>query len=126
MQINLNAPFLLTQACLELLKKSPDASIVFVGDNKTRANWGAYGVSKVALEGFMKILADELEENTNIRVNSIDPGPIRTKLRADIYPGEKSENNPTPDTVMTGFLYLIGLESKGVTGASLKSSNFIG
>ncbi len=124
MQINLNAPFLLTQACLEQLKASPDAAVTFVGDNKTRAYWGAYGVSKVALKGFMKILADELEENTTVRANYLDPGPLRTKLRANIYPGEKPEEVPTPESVMSGFLYLAGPDSKGITGRTFTAEDF--
>lgn len=124
MQVNLNAPFLLTQACLELLKASSDATVIFVGDKKTRAYWGAYGVSKAALEGFMKILADELEENTSVRVNCLDPGPLRTKLRANIYPGEKPEDIPTPETVMPGFLYLAGPDSKGITGKTFTVEDF--
>ncbi len=124
MQVNLNAPFLLTQACLNLLKGSVEASIVFVGDDKTRAYWGAYGVSKYALEGLMKILADELEENTKLRINCFDPGSIRTKLRANIYPGENAEKNPLPETVMPGFLYLLGSDSKSVTGNTFKPDDF--
>lgn len=124
MQVNLNAPFLLTQACLELLKASSGASIVFVGDDKTRAYWGAYGVSKVALQGFMKILADELEENTELRINCFDPGPIRTKLRTNIYPGENPQDIPLPETAMPGFLYLLGPDSKGVTGKTFKPGDF--
>ncbi len=75
-QINLTAPFILTQACLPLLRRSQDASILFTSDRVGRqgkAYWGAYGVSKFGLEGLMQTLAEELE-NSPIRVNSIAPG----------------------------------------------------
>ena len=62
MQINLNAHFMLTQACLPLLNHDTDSSIVFTLDDKSTAYWGAYGVSKAGLTAFMKILADELKE----------------------------------------------------------------
>jgi len=72
----------------------------------------------------MKILADELEENTSVRVNCLDPGPLRTKLRANIYPGEKPEDIPTPETVMPSFLYLAGPDSKGITGKTFTTKDF--
>lgn len=124
MQINLNAAVLLTHACLPLLEKSADASIVFTSDSvgrKGRAYWGAYGVSKFALEGFMQILAAELEGTTNIRVNSLDPGAVMTFLRTRAYPGEDHKRLPTPEQVMAVYLYLMGRDSTGVTGQALNA-----
>lgn len=119
LQVNLNAPFVLTQACLPLLRASKDASVVFTSDRvgrRGRAYWGAYGVSKAAIEGLMEILADEFEANTSVRVNSLDPGAVRTRLRARAYPGENPAKLPTPETVMDAYLYLMGPDSAGVTG----------
>lgn len=119
LSVNLQAPLLLTRACLPLLKKSQDASIVFTSADvgrKGRAYWGAYGVSCFAIEGLMQILADELEANTNIRVNSLDPGPVRTALRARAYPGEDASALPEPAAIMPVYLYLMGPDSQGVTG----------
>ncbi len=124
MQINLNAAVLLTRACLPLLEKSADASIVFTSDSvgrKGRAYWGAYGVSKFALEGFMQILAAELTGTTNIRVNSLDPGAVMTFLRTRAYPGEDPQRLPTPEQVMAVYLYLMGRDSAGVTGQALNA-----
>ncbi len=124
MQVNLNAPYLLTRACLPLLKKSDDASVVFTSSavgHKGRAYWGAYGISKAAAENMMQILADELEQNTPIRVNSIDPGAVRTRMRARAYPGEDPNINPAPDEIMNQYLYLMGADSKGETGKSFKA-----
>ena len=119
LQTNLNAPYLMTLACLGLLNASKDASIVFTSDAVGRhgkAYWGAYAVSKAGIEAFMQILADELEANTTIRVNSIDPGPVRTTLRRMAYPAEKSNTLNTPGDVTRPFLYLAGPESRGITG----------
>jgi NAD(P)-dependent dehydrogenase (short-subunit alcohol dehydrogenase family) len=120
MQINLNAPYLLTRACLDLMTRSgDDASIVFTSDaagRRGKAYWGAYGVAKAGLENLMQILADELEANTPVRVNSIDPGAVRTALRLIAYPAEDPNRLRTPDEVLTPFLYLLSTDSKGVSG----------
>ncbi len=119
MQVNLNAPYLITRACLELLKKSDDASVLFTTSSvgrKGRAYWGAYAISKAANESMMQIWADELDTNTHVRMNSINPGAVRTSMRARAYPGEDPNTLPTPDTIMATYLYLLGPDSKGVTG----------
>ncbi|NOY67819.1 MAG: YciK family oxidoreductase [Gammaproteobacteria bacterium] len=128
LQINLNAPFLINLTCIPLLNESADARMLYVGDacgQQGSAYWGAYGVSKSGQENMMQILADELESNTNIRVNSIDPGSIRTQMRAFAYPGEDPEINPTPEDVIPGFLYLMGPDSKEYTGRSFLAEDFI-
>lgn len=129
MQINLNAPFLLTHACLPLLMHTDDASVVFTSDRvgrKARAYWGAYAVSKFGLEGLTQILADETEVNTQLRFNSIDPGPVRTRIRAQAYPGEDPRPLAQPEDVVKPFLYLISPASSGVTGRqfSLRKEEF--
>jgi NAD(P)-dependent dehydrogenase (short-subunit alcohol dehydrogenase family) len=120
-QVNLNAPFLLTQACLPLLRQAEDASILFTSDERGRkgkAYWGAYGVSKFGIEGLMQTLADELE-NSHIRVNSIAPCATRTSLRAWAYPGENPLSHPLPETLMGSYLYLMGPDSRQVNGQAL-------
>lgn len=123
-QTNLNARWVLTRALLPLLHKSPDASIVFssaaVG-RKGRAYWGAYGVAAFANEGMMQILADETSGNTPIRVNSLDPGTVRTIERSRFYPGENAAALPAPETAMPAYLYLMGPDSRGVTGQALSA-----
>jgi len=124
MQVNLTAPFLLTQACLPLLRRAPDASILFTSDRvgrRGKAYWGAYGVSKFGVEGLMQILAEETRESSNIRVNSIAPGPTRTKLRSFAYPGEDPDRLPTPESFMDIYLYLIGPDSIGTTGQAFEA-----
>lgn len=127
MQVNLNAPFLLTRACLGLLMKSPDASVLFTSDSvgrQGRAYWGAYGVSKFGIEGLSQILAQEMETNTTVRVNTLNPGPTRTRLRTNAYPGENALALPTPESLMPAYLYLLGPDSRGVTGRQFDAQNF--
>jgi len=119
LQVNLNAPFLMTRSCLKLLQQSNDASVLFSSDSAGRqgkAYWGAYGISKAASENFMQVLADEMEANTSIRVNSLDPGPVATAFRSLAYPGENPERITRPEDVVAPYLYLMGPDSKGVTG----------
>ncbi|MEW6647234.1 MAG: YciK family oxidoreductase [Pseudomonadota bacterium] len=119
MQVNLHAPYLLTRAMLPLLKNSKDASVLFTSSGvgrKGRAYWGAYAITKAADENMMEIWADELETNTSIRVNSIDPGAVRTSMRAKAYPGEDPNNLPRPEEIMSVYLYLMGPDSRGTTG----------
>jgi NAD(P)-dependent dehydrogenase (short-subunit alcohol dehydrogenase family) len=128
LQINLNAPYLLTTACLGLLQQSRDASIVFAADAAGRhgkAYWGAYAVSKAGAEGFMQVLADELEANTAIRVNSLDPGPVRTALRLMAYPYENRDALPLAADVVKPFLFLLGSDSQGITGQQLSCADLL-
>ncbi|MEA2094263.1 MAG: SDR family oxidoreductase, partial [Pseudomonadota bacterium] len=126
MQTNLNAPYQLTRACLELMTHSDDASIIFSSDatgRRGKAYWGAYAISKAGVENMMQILAEELESNTNIRVNSIDPGAVRTTLRIIAYPAEDRSRLRSPDEVVNPFLYLLGPDSKGVNGQQFAVSD---
>lgn len=121
-QVNLNAAFLLSQACLPLLAKSEDASIIFTSSGvgrRGRAFWGAYAVSKFALEGLSQVLADELESQGRVRVNAVNPGATRTRMRAFAFPGEHPDDNPEPEAIMPVYLYLLGPDARGVTGLSL-------
>lgn len=126
LQVNLNAPFLLTQALLGLLNRSADASVVFTADRVSedgRAYWGAYAVAKGGIETLMKLLASELETNTPIRVNSIDPGQVRTGVILRAYPGRAPEEWTDLEVVLSSYLYLLGPDSKGVTGQILRAQD---
>lgn len=106
LRINLTAPFLLTQACLPLLRDADDASIVFTADRvgrKGMAYWGAYCAAMFGIEGLMQTLAEETRNSRNIRVNSIDPGIVRTALRARLYPGEDPASLPEPETATNRY-----------------------
>jgi NAD(P)-dependent dehydrogenase (short-subunit alcohol dehydrogenase family) len=119
LHVNVNAPFILTRTCLPLLKRSQDASLVFTSSSivaKPRAFWGAYLVSKWASEGLMHLLADELESTPAIRVNSINPGKVRTNMRLQAYPAEDRSTIAPPEAVVNPYLYLFGPDSRGVSG----------
>lgn len=120
--VNVHGAFLLTQSMLPLLRLSDDASIIFTGSSvgrKGRAHWGAYAVSKFAVEGLMQVLADEVENTSHIKVNSINPGPVRTTMRATAYPFEDPANLRRPEEITDLYCYLLGADSKGVNGQAL-------
>lgn len=124
MQVNVNAAFMLTSTLLPLLKLSGDASVVFTSSSvgrKGRAYWGGYAVSKFALEGLMQVLADELDDITTVRSNSVNPGATRTDMRVKAYPGENPAVNPLPADIMPVYLYLMGPDSKDVNGQALNA-----
>lgn len=119
MQVNINGPIWMTQALLPLLKSSQDASIIFTSSGvgrKGRAYWGAYSVSKFATEGFMEVLADEIEHLGHLRVNTLNPGATRTQMRKDAYPAEDPELLRTPTDIMPTYLWLMGPDSRGHNG----------
>ncbi len=121
MQINLNAAFMLSQFLIPALNKSDDARMLFLSSSvgrSARAYWGAYGVSKFAIEGLSKTLAEELEKS-HISVNSVDPGCMRTEMRRTAYPAENSDNNPLPENKSPAMVYLMSENSKGLNGEQL-------
>lgn len=127
LNVNLNAPFLLTRVLLPVLQKSRHASIVFISDSSARtaqAYSNAYGVSKIALEGMAAILAKELESSGKIRVNVLIPGPIDSPLRKRAYPAEDKSKLPEMDSLAPVYLYLFGPESIGVTGQLVDARTF--
>ena len=122
MHVNVTSAFAMTQVCLPLLKQPDDASIIFTSSGvgrHGRAFWGAYAVSKFATEGMMQVLADELENISRVRVNSLNPGATRTKMRAAAYPGEDPNTLKTAEDIMPSYLYLVSDDSIGVTGEAL-------
>ena len=124
-QTNLNGPFMLTQACLPLLKASGNARIIFSTDEKTRAYWGAFGVAKAGVEGLTKILAHEAapahpNDPVTLTVNAIDPGPMRTRSRALVYPGESRNELPTTESRTPPYLYLLGPEGLKQNGQIIR------
>lgn len=118
MQVNVNAPFLLSQACYDLLAASPDASVIFTSDAvgvQAKPFWGAYAAAKFAIEGLARTWAEELR-NTAIRVNLVDPGPTLTALRKRVFPGEDNRELKAPEVLTPLYLWLLGPDSQGHTG----------
>ena len=116
--VNLRGPFLVTQAVLPMMMKQKAGSIINVSSMIGRgayANFVAYASSKWGLEGFTQTLAAEARSD-NIRVNSVEPGYVATKLTG--YHGSK------PESVTDVFVYLASDESRGVSGKMLSSSGW--
>ena len=121
LQINLSAPFMLTQFLIPALMKSDDARILFLSSTvgrKARAYWGAYSVSKFGIEGFAKTLSEELEK-TQITVNTINPGKIRTEMRRTAYPAEDASTVPKPEEKSSVIVYLLSNKGSKINGEQL-------
>ncbi len=120
LHVNLTVPFVMTQLLLPLLRKSEDPSVIFTSSGVGRvgkAFWGAYSVSKFGTEGLSQILAAE-NAHTPLRANCLNPGPVRTKMRLEAYPAEDRDQLITPAEIMPSYVYLLGPQSKGITGQS--------
>lgn len=121
LHVNLTAAFAMTQVLLPMLKQAPDPSVIFTSSSvgrEGRAFWGAYSVSKFATEGLSQVLADEHRQG-NLRVNCINPGATRTNMRLEAFPAEDRSKLKGPEEILATYLYLLGPDSKGVTGQSL-------
>jgi NAD(P)-dependent dehydrogenase (short-subunit alcohol dehydrogenase family) len=128
LNVNLNAPFLLTRVLLPVLQKSQHASIVFTSDSaaqQAHAYVGAYGVSKVGLEALAQILAKELENSGKIRVNTLLPGVIDSPLRKKSYPAENKRSLPTMDSLTNLYTYLFSDQSIGMTAQRLNAQTYL-
>lgn len=121
LHVNVSAPFALTQACMPLLAAAPDSAAVFVLDNPDlvrKAHWGAYGVSKAAVERFVEILHQETD-TTPLRAHALLPAPMRTALRRQAYFGEDTSKLPLPDAAAEAAVYLLGPEGAAARGTLL-------
>jgi NAD(P)-dependent dehydrogenase (short-subunit alcohol dehydrogenase family) len=122
LHVNLTAAFALTQVLLPALRRSKDASIIFTSSSvgrEGRAYWGAYAVSKFALEGLSQVLAAEFSGSTPVRVNTLNPGAARTTMRRQAYPSENLESLPLPESLADPYLKLLGPRGVGITGQAL-------
>ncbi|MDN3399584.1 YciK family oxidoreductase [Psychrobacter sp. APC 3426] len=119
MKVNFTSTFMLTQALLPLLKDAKNGSIVFTSSTvgtHPRAFWGAYALSKQAVEGMSDIFTQETQNTTNLRFNCVNPGGTRTNMRAHAYPGENPMSLKTPEDIMAGYVCLMSDDSIGVRG----------
>lgn len=119
LQVNVSAPFLMTKALFPLLQKAAAASVVFTGSSvglRGRAYWGAYAMTKAAMENVMQTWADELEGTSPIRLNSINPGATRTGMRALAYPAEDPSTVAHPKELMNKYIFLMSDDSRAVSG----------
>ena len=119
MQVNCHAVFLLTRLLMPLLANAEAGRLLFTSSTvgtEPRAYWGAYAVSKHAIEGMAKLIAEELENTSSTRVNIINPGATRTAMRAAAYPAEDPTSVKSPEALMPLYLYLLGPDSQGEHG----------
>ena len=126
LQVNLTAPFQMTQALMPVLEKSDDASVVFTSSGvgrTSRAFWGAYAVSKFAIEGMVQTWAAELDGLGSVRVNAINPGATATDMRAQAFPAEDPTRLKSAEAIMPTYLYLLGPDSKTINGQSINAQS---
>lgn len=122
MQVNLMVPAALTQACLPLLKVSPDASVIMTGDTHGQAPaayWGAFAVAKSGIEVLVRIQSEEWEMFPNLRINALIPGAVNTPQRTKTHPGSNNRALCQPEDLMQTYLYLMGPDSRGLSGKTL-------
>jgi len=104
-RVNVLAPLALIQLALPLMP--PDGRILNISSDaavEPYEGWGGYGSSKAALDQLMRVLA---AEHPALRVYSVDPGDMRTRMQQDAFPGEDISDRPLPDESVPGLLELI-------------------
>lgn len=121
MRHNLRGPFLMIKHVLPAMIRRRQGCIINVSSGagkKSAPLWGAYAVSKFGLEGMTLGLAEELK-NKGVRVNAVNPGGTRTRMRAAAYPDEDPSAMPDPAQVADLFVYLASDDAMAVTGQSI-------
>ena len=124
LRVNVTAQFQMTQALMPALEKSDDGSVIFTSSSVGkvgRAFWGAYAVSKFAVEGLVQVWAAELEGLGSVRVNALNPGATATNMRSQAFPAENPSELKTPEQITPAYLYLLGTDSRHVNGQSIKA-----
>lgn len=128
LRVNVAAPMGLTRVLLPLLDRAPDASVVFTLDSRgiePRAYWGGYAVTKAGIAALARELADEWENRSNLRVNAIVPGPIRSPLRLQTHPGEDPARWPPPDVLVPLYLHLVAGQTKAESDALIDAQAWL-
>lgn len=128
MGTNLDGLFLMTHEVLPIMIRRRCGAIINLTSGVGRigkARWGAYAVSKAALEGLTQVLADEVRSH-GLRVNSVNPAATRTEMRAQAYPAEDPMTLPAPEAIMPIFVYLASDESKEISGQALNAREWVG
>ena len=113
--VNVAVPAALTRACLPLLKRAPDAAVVFLSETHAltpTAYWGAFATAKSALTNMATIWDAEMTATPSLRFRVCVPGPVDSPMRAKSHPGELSSSLPTAGSLAPHFLYLLGPDSK--------------
>lgn len=119
LRVNLVSAQALNRLALPLLTAAEDAAIVFTSETHghlPKAYWGAYSVSKAALESLCRLAADEWEMYPQLRINTLIPGPIDSPLRSKTHPAESKTALPSLDEVASHYLYWVGPASRARSG----------
>lgn len=123
--VNLTGAFLCAKQTVPALRETRGSMIHVssgVGDHG-RPFWGAYCPSKNGLEALSQMLAGELKED-GVRSNAVDPGGMRTEMRASAYPDEDPASLPSPYEVTDVFVWLASDASREVTGRRFRAREF--
>jgi NAD(P)-dependent dehydrogenase (short-subunit alcohol dehydrogenase family) len=115
-KVNAIAPFVINRACFPLLSTSPDAAVILIGEShghEPKAYWGGFAASKAALEAYFKVQAEEWDEQTNLKINLVIPGPIHSPQRALSHPGEDKSKLPTLEALATVLADLMNSSTRG-------------
>ncbi|MGF1573498.1 MAG: SDR family NAD(P)-dependent oxidoreductase [Sumerlaeia bacterium] len=126
--INLNSVFWVTKEALGRMAPQRSGSIINVTSGvalEGRANWGAYSVSKAAVDNLTQVIADEMKDQ-KVRANTVNPGPVRTEMRAAAVPGEDPNTLNKPEDITNIFIYLASDASAGVNGEQFDAREWIG
>ena len=121
-RVNLAIPAALTRACLPMLKRASDASVIFLTEThavEPKAFWGAFSATKGALQNLIAIWADEMEGQTKVRFNLCLPGPVASPMRSKSHPGEVATQQLPASALARHFLFLAGPDSVAISAALL-------
>ncbi len=119
--VNVAVPAAITKACLPMLRRADDASVVFLTEShamQPKAYWGAFAVCKSGLEAMTAIWSEESEQ-TSVRFNLCLPSPVASPMRSRSHPGENAGKHIAPEQLAGHFVYLIGPDSAPLTGSLL-------
>lgn len=125
---NLNSVFWITKEALGKMAPQRSGSIINVTSGvaiEGRAKWGAYAVSKAAVDNLTQVIADEMKDQ-KVRANTVNPGPVRTEMRAAAFPGEDQTTLNKPEDITNIFVYLASDASAGVNGEQFDAREWIG
>lgn len=122
--VNSLAPFALTRACLPLLSRAGDASVLFCCEShalEPTAFWGGFSASQAGMIALMRILADEHHDQPGLRFNLLVPGPIETPMRERTHPGETRAERRPPGELAPLLLTWLGPQSRGRNGEIVRA-----
>ncbi len=128
LEVNLTGSFLAARAVIPAMQQAGRGSIIQLSSGAAiapRTNWGAYSISKIAADGLALNLAEEMR-GSGVRVNIVDPGAMKTEMRAAAYPDENPSTLEEPEARVGVFLWLAGRDSGDVTGKRFTASGWPG